>query len=152
MPDGNETLVHVTHDAPWLPPGSHADVVRSDTPPHPMCVVRLLLRDADRVFCVPRTDGRLDLPMKPTAVTDHDGRAAIHSLVESVVGKDATVRFIGAVRNVVDAPEADYAWPTPLAHFGVWVSGGTPRIDGTWVDIQDELSPVRDRHWYPLSV
>jgi hypothetical protein len=122
----DETLVHVTHDAPWLPPGGRAEVIRLTTPPWPMAVVRLLLRDSDRVFCAPRQGtGRLDLPMLEAASDD-------------------------VVRNVVEAPADGYDWPAPVAHFGVWASDATPTTDGTWVRLDDDEHRLRDRHWYPL--
>lgn len=81
---------------------------------------------------------------------DENGAAAIHSLADSVIGEGAAVHFVGAVRNVVHSSDAEYAWPTPFAHFGVWAADEAPLIDGTWVDITDGVSPLRDRHWYPL--
>ncbi|MGV8882490.1 MAG: hypothetical protein ACOH19_10065 [Rhodoglobus sp.] len=88
--------------------------------------------------------------MRAADATDHDGGAAIQALAESVIGVNSSVRFIGAVRNVVYSVSGDYAWPTPFAHFGVWAADEAPLIDGTWVDIADGVSPLRDRHWYPL--
>ncbi|WP_138945629.1 NUDIX hydrolase [Plantibacter sp. M259] len=147
----DEALVHVTHDAPWLPPGGRAEVVRRTTPPRPMAVVRLLLCDSDRVFCVPRQEtGRLDLPMLEAASDDVDGTATIRELAQSITGEAIGVRFIGAVRNVVEAPADGYDWPAPVAHFGVWASDATPKAHGTWVRLDDDEHQLRDRHWYPL--
>lgn len=147
----DETLVHVTHDAPWLPPGGRAEVVRRTTPPRPMSVVRLLLRDSDRVFCVPRQGtGRLDLPMLEAAHGDLDGTVTVRELTQRITGEHLGMQFIGAVRNVVEAPADGYDWPAPVAHFGVWASDATPMIDGTWVPLDDDGHQLRDRHWYPL--
>lgn len=100
---------------------------------------------------MPRPEsGKLDLPMQITKAGDLDGSVAIRALVNQVVGRDAGFSFVGAVRNVVNSPQRGYDWPTPLAHFGVWASDGTPVIDGTWVSLKDEASVLRDRHWHPL--
>lgn len=142
----HETVVHVTPDAPWLPSGGRAEVVRCSVAPQPMSIVRLLLRRGDEVFCVPRPEtGKLDLPMRIAATHDADGSITIRALAEEVVGSGA-VDFLGAVRNVVDAPADDYAWPAPLAHFGVWTTTDAPLIAGTWVDV----AALRARHWHPL--
>lgn len=147
----DETLVHVTHDAPWLPPGGRAEVVRRTTPPRPMSVVRLLLRDSDRVFCVPRQGtARLDLPMLEAARDDPDGTATVRELAKRITGEHLTMQFVGAVRNVVEAPNDGYEWSAPLAHFGVWASDAAPITDGTWVRLDDDELQLRDRHWYPL--
>lgn len=116
-----------------------------------MCVVRLLLRDANHIFCVPRQEnGRLDLPMRATAAGDPDGTAAIRALADSIIGESSEPRFLGAVRNIVLAPHVGYEWAVPHAHFGVWVSSDVPLVEGTWVSLGDEQSLLRDRHWYPL--
>ncbi|ROR80084.1 hypothetical protein SAMN06295974_1980 [Plantibacter flavus] len=147
----DETLVHVTHDAPWLPPGGRAEVIRRTTPPRPMAVVRLLLRDADRVFCVTRQGtGRLDLPMLEAASDDADGTATARELAQRITGEHTGMHFIGAVRNVVEAPADGYDWPAPVAHFGVWASVATPMAHGAWVRLDDDEHQLRDRHWYPL--
>jgi hypothetical protein len=46
----DETVIHMTPDAAWLPRHGRAEVVRRRTPPRPMSVVRLLLRQNDRVW------------------------------------------------------------------------------------------------------
>lgn len=143
----HETVVVVTPEAPWLPPGGRAEVVRREIPPSPMSMVRLLLRRGDEVFCVPRSEtGKLDLPTRRTDAGDLDGVRTIAALAAEVVGAPAETRFLGAVRNVVERPVDDYPWPTPLAHFGVWASSDAPIVDGTWVD----LSTLTERHWHPL--
>lgn len=144
----DETIIQVTRNASWLPSGGRAEVVRRADPPQPLCVVRLLLRRGDRVFCTPRADGgRLDLPMRIVPEEDPDGKAAIRALADEVVGADADIRFLGAVRNVVDRRTPGYAWPVPLAHFGVWASDGPPIGNGAWIDV----SALRERHWHPLA-
>ena len=115
-----------------------------------MCVVRLLLRNADSVFCVPREDARgLDLPTLATEANDLDGTVAIAALAQQITGTRSQLEFVGAVRNVVETPTDAYGWPTPLAHFGVWASERTPIVEGTWQSIRDP-SPLRERHWFPL--
>ena len=147
MDAADETLVHVTTDAPWLPPGGRAEVVRRSTPPRPISMVRLLFRSSDEVFCVRREEtGRLDLPTRRTDADDPDGSTTIRALAAEVVGPRAPLTFVGAVRNIVEHGVDDYPWPIPVAYFGVWTCTDTPTIDGTWV-----ASPaLRERHWYPL--
>ncbi|MFB2555590.1 NUDIX hydrolase [Herbiconiux liangxiaofengii] len=146
----DETVIHVTPDAAWLPPGGRAEVIRRSTPPTPLCVVRLLLRQADRVFCIPRADtGRLDLPLRSVEPDDPGGMLGITSLAEQLTGDGSHLVFVGAVRNVVASPQDGYPWPTPHAHFGVWTSENPPIVEGTWVGITGG-SPLRDRHWFPL--
>ncbi|GLK17408.1 NUDIX hydrolase [Herbiconiux flava] len=145
-----ETVVHVTPDAAWLPRFGRAEVIRRSTPPTPMCVARLLIRRTDQVFCVTRPDtGRLDLPMRVIERDDPSGQLGITALAEQITGDGSGLVFVGAVRNVVDSPSDDYAWPTPLAHFGVWTSESHPTVEGSWVSIGND-SPLRDRHWFPL--
>lgn len=116
-----------------------------------MAVVRLLLRDADRVFCVTRQGtGRLDLPMLEAASDDADGTATARELAQRITGEHTGMHFIGAVRNVVEAPADGYDWPAPVAHFGVWASVATPMAHGAWVRLDDDEHQLRDRHWYPL--
>lgn len=143
----HETVVVVTPEAPWLPPGGRAEVVRREIPPSPMSMVRLLLRRGDEVFCVPRSEtGKLDLPTRRTDAGDADGSVTIRALAAQVVGGRADLAFVGVVRNVVERPVDDYPWPTPRAHFGVWASPDAPVVDGTWAD----LSTLTERHWHPL--
>lgn len=147
MASADETLMHVTTDAPWLPPGGRAEVVRRTTPPRPMSMVRLLLRRSDEVFCVARTEtGKLDLPTRRVELDDPDGSATIRALAAEIIGLDAPLAFTGAVRNVVERRQDDYPWPIPRAHFGVWASADAPIVDGTWVALPD----LRERHWHPL--
>ncbi|WP_311244034.1 NUDIX hydrolase [Microbacterium sp. WCS2018Hpa-23] len=146
----HETVIHVTPDAAWLPRHGRAEVIRRSTPPGPMSVVRLLLRQDDRVLCVPRhEDGRLDLPHRIVGADDPCGEIAIADLADQVIGCRLPLTFTGAVRNVVDTPHDDYPWPTPHAHFGIWASESAPVVQGVWISIRGE-SPLRERHWFPL--
>lgn len=145
-----ESIIHVTSDASWLPPGSRAEVLRLTIPPQPLCAVRLLLHRADRVFCVPRSGTeRLDLPTRFVGADDPAGATAVAALAQEVTAETSALRFVGAVRNVVESPTADYPWPTPHAHFGLWSSESDPLIEGSWVTVGRD-SPLRTRHWYPL--
>lgn len=102
------------------------------------------------VFCVPREGSpRLDLPTRRVPASD-DGRATLESLLLEVLGRPAEASLVGYVRNVVDAPDAGYPWPTPLAHFCVWQVVGEPVVDGRWISIDHPDSALRDRHWWPL--
>lgn len=146
----DESVIHLTRDAAWLPAGSRAEVILAKSPPRPMSVVRLLILRKGTVFCVPRRDRSiLDLPMQATSPSDVDGSRAIRALADIIVGRDADILFVGAVRNVVDVDDARYGWPTPHAHFGVWATDGAPIVDGAWVSVT-EGSPLADRHWFPL--
>lgn len=151
MAASDETIIRVTPNAPWLPPGGLAEVIRCTAPHQPMAIVRLLLRRGHLVFCTPRPEtGKLDLPMALTEAGDATGTAAIRALANHIVGPTAETHFLGAVRNTVDAPGPDYAWPVPVAHFGVWTSAGEPLVDGSWIPTGDRGSQLSSRHWYPL--
>jgi len=145
-----EVLVRSTPDAPWLPPGGRADVVRSSVAPAPAGLVRLLVRDGDGVFCMRRDDGRLDLPTRAVPADDPDGSATAARLAREVLGPGGPPVPVGFVRNVVPAPHEGYPWPVPLAHFTVWSAPGSPRVVGEWVTVCGDGSVLRDRHWRPL--
>ncbi|XUK60446.1 hypothetical protein ABMA10_18800 [Plantibacter sp. RU18] len=87
--------------------------------------------------------------MRLVGPNDPSGVFGIASLTEQITGYGTQLKFAGAVRNVVESPQDDYAWPTPHAHFGVWTSENAPIVEGTWVSIRDD-SQLRDRHWFPL--
>jgi len=145
-----ETLVDVVLDAPWLPAGGRAEIVRSSIAPVPTGLVRLLLRDGDRVYCERRSDsGKLDLPTESVSADDPDGRQAATTLANRVFGRPVDVSPMGFVRNVVPEGAADYPWPTPVAHFTVWTAAGLPSA-GTWVDTNVADNPLKARHWWPI--
>jgi len=146
-----ETLVQVTKNAPWLPPGGRAEAFRGGNPPRPMSMVRLLLVRGDEVFCVARPEsGRLDLPTRMTGDDDPTGIQTVATLAHDVIGALCDLTFVGAVRNVVATGTADYAWPTPEAHFGLWTTAADPAIEGEWLTIAGEASSLREKHWYPI--
>ncbi len=135
----------------WLPAGSRVQWIAGAAPPSPMGLVRLLIRDGDRVFCVPRErSGALDLPTRQVGEADPAGRKAILALGIEVTGSPEPPRWVGAVRNIVPAPSGDYGWPAPVAHFGVWQVQSMPHIDGQWLDAGEHMSSLRERHWFPL--
>lgn len=146
-----EVVVASTPDAPWLPPGGRADVVRSAAVPAPAALVRLLVRRRGLVLCTPRDDGRLDLPTRTVDPSDPTGQVTAAALARSVLGDDVrSLHPLGFVRNVVEAPTPDYPWPAPIAHFAVWTATGTPVVDGEWLDATAPDSVLRPRHWWPL--
>lgn len=145
-----ELLIRSTPDASWLPRGGRADVIRSNVAPSPASLVRLLLRREGSVFCVPRNgSGKLDLPTQRVLPSDSEGREAAQHLAQFVLGAPTEPKPIGFVRNVVTTAAKGYEWPTPHAHFTLWVADGNPVISGTWVDISTR-SELSDRHWFPL--
>lgn len=141
-------LLRAGPDPTWLPPGSRADVLLGSPPPdEPTGLVRLLVVRGDAFFCVPRDDGRTDLPTRHVAPGE-DPQEVARALASVVLGPQADVRPWGYVRNLVLEPDADYPWPTPVACFSVWRSAaGTPVVPGGWVS-RTELG---ERHWWPLA-
>ena len=151
MADESERVVRVVPDAPWLPSGGRAEIVRSPYAPTPTGLVRLLIRDRELVFCEPRAEtGKVDLPTEQVGPDDPDGRAAAAALTRRVLGTPVEAEPVGFVRNVVPAGVPDYAWPTPIAHFTVWSASSTPVIPGSWIDLGAADCPLRDRHWWPI--
>ncbi|MFD6699890.1 MULTISPECIES: NUDIX hydrolase [unclassified Microbacterium] len=151
----DEHVLREQGEPSWLPAGSRVQWVVAAAPPSPMGLVRLLIREGDRVFCVPRErGGRLDLPTRAVGDRDPGGWKAIGALSRDITGSVEPPRFVGAVRNIVPDPAGDplggYEWPAPVAHFGVWQTEFRPRIDGRWLDLRAEASPLRERHWHPL--
>jgi mutator protein MutT len=146
-----ETIVETTPHAPWLPAGGKAEaaVDLNGIPRAPTGLVRPLIRRNDEVFCTPRDSGKVDLPTRAVPDLD-DGRSAAENLAQLVLGEARSVNLLGFVRNIVDTPDAQYPWPTPLAYFSVWEACGDPVIDGQWVSITDDRSPLRERHWWPI--
>ena len=149
--DGGEVVLHSHAEAPWLPAGGRADVIRGTVPRAPMCLVRLLIVSGDRAFCVRRDGmGKLDLPTRPVDASDPSGHRAIDALMTEIIGPAGVARFVGAVRNTVKGATSEYPWPMPVAYFGVWQVEGAPVVDGRWLPLHDG-SPLADRHWFPLA-
>lgn len=149
--DEREAVVADVVNASWLPPGGRAQVVRGGGPQVPMCLVRVLLVRGGRAWCVPRDGGgKLDLPTRAVAPGDLDGSQTVRGLVSDVTGSEREARFVGAVRNVVGVTGNGYPWPVPVAHFGVWAVDAEPCIGGVWLSLDDPMSLLRERHWFPL--
>jgi len=116
-----------------------------------MCLVRVLIVDGGRAFCVPRDGaGKLDIPTRAVGAADPCGRRAVGELVDEIVGPGGRAQFVGAVRNTVVRAAPDYPWPVPSAYFGVWRVDGMPVVDGVWLPLGDG-SPLAERHWFPLA-
>ena len=152
MSDADEELIHTTLDAPWLPQGSRAEVIRSTVAPRPTNLVRLLIRRGTTVYCVPRDrTGVLDLPARIVPPSDPEGVATAIQLARDVLGETSEVTLIGYVRNVVGQSASDYEWPVPFAHFCLWAADGSPGGgDGRWVSTDGPESPLTSRHWFQL--
>ena len=151
MTQVGEELIHTTLDAPWLPKGSRAEVIRSTVPPRPTSMVRLLIRRGTTVYCVPRErTGTLDLPTRIVPPSDPEGVATAIQLARDVLDEASAITLIGFVRNVVDQAAGDYEWPAPLAHFCLWAADGSPTGRGKWLSTDDPASPLSDRHWFRL--
>ncbi|QJW36240.1 NUDIX hydrolase [Cellulosimicrobium protaetiae] len=146
-----EQVVRTVADAPWLPPGGRADVVRAEggSCPDPASLVRLLVERDDAVFCVPRDGtGRPDLPTTQVAPGE-TGWGAARRLADDVLGTHRDLTVVGYVRNTVRAGPG-YPWPTPHAHFVVFGTGTAGvRVPGDWVPLAAPGALV-DRHWWPL--
>lgn len=142
-------LLRAGPDPAWLPPGSRADVMLGAPPAQePTGLVRLLVVRGAELFCVPRDDGRTDLPTRRVAPGEAPHEEA-HALAAAVLGPGAEVRAWGYVRNLVLDLGADYPWPTPVACFSVWrpTTDGVPVVPGVWCG-QAEMG---ERHWWPLA-
>ena len=154
-------LIGRTTGASWLPPGSDAEVWAGDIDslPEPSIIVRLLFTrrsrgGSARFFCVPSAKG----PDLPTRFLDPelerpDPASGVRKLVQEVLGRqDVTTRCVGYVRNVVPAPDAGYAYPTPLAHVPVLAVDGVadPVVDGEWLDLESARDTLSTRHWWPV--
>jgi hypothetical protein len=152
----HERVVQAISAAPWLPPGSRADVIasRQDDAPTTTVVVRLGLLRGDQLLVVRRADGGgLDLPM--TRVADDGPVAATTQLYAAVLGHAAgsPPSLVGYVRNTVPSPDADYPWPVPRACFAVYVARVAPREVpelGSWLPLAEAGSQLSQRHWWPL--
>jgi hypothetical protein len=148
--DSAPEVIATTRNAPWLPPGGVADVVLGGPVLRPMGLVRLLLTDRDRVFCISRDgSGKPDLPTARVGRDDLDGTVAIAALARRTVGDPSFLRYVGAVRNAVVPGVPGYEWPTPIAAFGVWKADADPVVAGGWLR-GGAGSVLAERHWYPL--
>lgn len=159
MPD--EHLIATTPRAPWLPPGSSAEVWAGDdcAVAVPAIIVRLLLTKwpaygDPRFFCVPTAKG-LDLPTRLLGSDQERGRpsAGLAPLLYDVFGgSEVVTRCVGYVRNVVPHPDTDYPHPTPWAHVPVFVAMDAvePIVDGEWITLERGRRELRPRHWWPI--
>jgi hypothetical protein len=153
----HERVVAAVPGAPWLPPGSRADVItsRQDEPPANTVVVRLALLRGDDLLVVERTDrSGLDLPS--ARVGGRDVRVALSALLTDVLGASSSdsLRLLGYVRNTVPVPDADYQWPVPKACFAVYTGRVTvaPQArGGTWLTFDRAEAELSQRHWWPLA-
>lgn len=148
----HERVVMSTPNAPWLPPGSRADVIasRQDNPPPNTVVVRVVVRGPRGLLVVDRADGRgPDLPARVVA----DGESAeqalrdlCHELGTSV--DDAVL--LGYVRNVVRNPDAGYRWPVPAACFALFSVPAADTLTGRWCEPERQRDELGERHWWAL--
>jgi hypothetical protein len=123
-------LVRTIREAPWLASGGTAEVYRSSGALDPVSLVRLLVRRASQVFCIPREGtAKADLPTQIVPSDDPAGQRTVLLLAERVLGLAVPVRPIGFVRNLVVAVPVDYSWPAPVAHFVVFEAQGEPAIE-----------------------
>ena len=154
-------LLGTTVGAPWLPPGSDAEVWVGDLDslPEPSIIVRLLLtrRPGDgpaRFFCVSSAKG-LDLPTRflELGLERSDPVSGLARLVAEVLGtREVATRCVGFVRNVVRQSDADYPHPTPWAHVPVVAVAGDaePVVAGEWVEVESARDTLGARHWWPI--
>jgi Protein of unknown function (DUF4031) len=150
----HERVVLSTPGAPWLPPGSRADVISSsqDGPPANTVVVRLAVLGEAGLAVLERPDRTgPDLPSAP--VGGH-GVDDVLALLEGLVlgpGHDGRRHLVGYVRHTVPAPDAGYPWPVPLACFAVYaVRHSGPLLAGSWLAADGAEAALGDRHWWPL--
>jgi hypothetical protein len=151
----HERVVQAVPGAPWLPPGSRADVIasRQDDPPANTVLVRLALLHGPDLLVVERSDGGWDLPTRP--VVDQTPAAALGGLVgELMDSPDALApTLLGYVRNTVPSPDDDYPWPVPKACFAVYTARLVMSDDanhGRWVAVDGAEPELTQRHWWPL--
>ncbi|WP_157606228.1 MULTISPECIES: DUF4031 domain-containing protein [unclassified Phycicoccus] len=151
----HERVVRAVPDAPWLPPGSRADVIasRQDDAPANTVVVRLVLLRGPDLLVVERPDGGADLPSR--RVGDGSVPEAVGELVRELLGSPAALapHLVGYVRNTVPTPDDGYPWPTPKACFAVFADRILESDDasvGTWRGWSDATAELSGRHWWPL--
>lgn len=150
----HELVVLSTPDAPWLPPGSRADVIasRQDNPPPNTVVVRAALSSDKGLFVVERADGGgPDLPTR-TVQSGESAESALTALCEGIGVSSAGAVPLGYVRNVVKASGPGYAWPVPNACFTVFSvpSNGQAPTSGSWCPPSAQQRELGERHWWPL--
>jgi hypothetical protein len=155
-------LVKSVPGASWLPPGSTAEVwVGADIEaPEPAVIVRLLVWretvSGAQLFCIQTPKG-FDIPT--VFLGSEDGWRApadgIAALTSEYLGKAASTRCIGFVRNLVPIPDETYHLPAPLAHVPVFVPRDPsllpPEDAGTWISASDAPSLLAERHWWPIA-
>ena len=149
----HERVVQAVPGAPWLPPGSRADVIasRQDEAPANTVVVRLALLRGPDLLVVERPDGGWDLPTQ--LVGESTTTEALASLVGELMGSPVALSptLLGYVRNTVPSPDPDYPWPVPKACFAVYVSRAAAAGDadvGAWLALTKPS--LSQRHWWPL--
>jgi hypothetical protein len=157
-----ERVVRSIPGAPWLPPGSRADVIasRQEKAPVNTVLVRLAVLRGPNLLVVARSDGRPDLPSR--TVGDARVSDTVAQLQESVLGapRRPAPRLLGYVRNTVPRPGPDYPWPAPQACFAVFLERDTtPGHPGdvvgkpqgaSWLAPERALAELSGRHWWPL--
>jgi hypothetical protein len=151
----HERVVRAVPDAPWLPPGSRADVIasRQDAAPANTVVVRLALLRGPDLFVVERADGGWDLPAAP--VGEGAPLEALESLVAELAWSVAIAAptLLGYVRNTVPVPDTGYPWPAPKACFAVYsasAGGAEGGPTGRWLAPAGAERELAHRHWWPL--
>ena len=151
----HERVVQAVPGAPWLPPGSRADVIasRQDEPPANTVLVRLALLRGPRP-AGGRTPGRRLGPARPGG--GRHGRARRwRRWCDDLMGAPTPCRrrLLGYVRNTVPTPDADYPWPVPKACFAVYTTASLrrtrPATAPGWRPIRRRSRTV-ERHWWPL--
>jgi len=153
-------LLAVHRDAPWLPPGSSAEVwaCNAAVGPDPAAIVRLLLtrhlfgREPE-FFCVDSPKG-LDLPSRFLGNGDRWERPAegIAALSSEVTGQSVEVLCVGYVRNVVPFPDDSYSLFTPNAHVPVYraQTPAAPIVHGERLTIKEGRNGLTARHWWRI--
>ena len=151
----HERVVQAVPGAPWLPPGSRADVIasRQEEPPSNTVVVRLALLRGPDLLVLEQSGGGWDLPTRPVGA--HTPAAALRLLVDDLMGSPIGVSptLLGYVRNTVPSPDADYPWPVPKACFAVYTARLPPAGDvdhGVWRALHGADPELSQRHWWPL--
>ncbi len=121
----HERVVQAVPGAPWLPPGSRADVIasRQDEPPANTVVVRLALLRGPDLLVVERPDGGWDLPTRPSVSrTPAEALAALVADADAARPRRLATRPCWATSATpCPSPDADYPWPVPKACFAVYV-------------------------------